>query len=118
MANTKLDRIERDIEKTRAKILEQQKKLKDLEAQKVEEENAQIVQMVKAVHLDGTQLAAFLSAYASGEITLPQPEATYPAEQEDNDNEEYKDNPKVYRIACRTGYHVRLFCYRLCGRWR
>ena len=31
MANTKLDRIERDIEKTRAKILEQQKKLKDLE---------------------------------------------------------------------------------------
>lgn len=88
MANTKLDRIERDIEKTRAKILEQQKKLKDLEAQKVEEENAQIVQMVKAVHLDGTQLAAFLSAYASGEITLPQPEATYPAEQEDNDNEE------------------------------
>ena len=61
MANTKLDRIERDIEKTRAKILEQQKKLKDLEAQKVEEENAQIVQMVKAVHLDGTQLAAFLS---------------------------------------------------------
>ena len=75
MANTKLDRIERDIEKTRAKILEQQKKLKDLEAQKVEEENAQIVQMVKAVHLDGTQLAAFLSAYASGEITLPQPEA-------------------------------------------
>ena len=73
MANTKLDRIERDIEKTRAKILEQQKKLKDLEAQKVEEENAQIVQMVKAVHLDGTQLAAFLSAYASGEITLPLP---------------------------------------------
>ena len=48
MANTKLDRIERDIEKTRAKILEYQKRLKDLEAQKIEEENAQIVQMVKA----------------------------------------------------------------------
>ena len=88
MANTKLDRIERDIEKTRAKILEYQKKLKDLEAQKVEEENAQIVQMVKAVHLDGTQLAAFLSAYASGEITLPQPEVVYPAGQEGSDDEE------------------------------
>ena len=36
MANTKLDRIERDIEKTRAKILEYQKRLKDLEAQKIE----------------------------------------------------------------------------------
>ena len=88
MANTKLDRIERDIEKTRAKVLEYQKKLKDLEAQKVEEENAQIVQMVKAVHLDGTQLAAFLSAYANGEIILPQPDTAYPAEQEDSDNEE------------------------------
>ena len=88
MANTKMERIERDISKTRAKIVEYQNKLKALEAQKTEEENAQIVQMVKAVHLDGAQLAAFLSAYASGEITLPQPEATYPAEQEDNDNEE------------------------------
>ena len=88
MANTKLDRIERDIEKTRAKILDQQKKLKDLEAQKVEAENAQIVQMVKAVHLNGTQLAAFLPACDSGEIAWPKPEATYPAEQEDNDNEE------------------------------
>lgn len=44
MTNTKLDRIERDIEKTRAKILEQQNRLKALEAQKTEEENAQIVQ--------------------------------------------------------------------------
>ena len=73
MANTKLDRIERDIEKTRAKILEYQKRLKDLEAQKIEEENAQIVQMVKAVHLDGAQLAAFLSAYASGPTNRRKP---------------------------------------------
>ena len=68
MANTKLDRIERDIEKTRAKILEYQKRLKDLEAQKIEEENAQIVQMVKAVHLDGAQLAAFLSASPAAKL--------------------------------------------------
>ena len=78
MANTKLDRIERDIEKTRAK---------DLEAQKVEEENAQIVQMVKAVHLDGAQLAAFLSAYANGEIILPQPDTDYTDEQEETEDE-------------------------------
>ena len=86
MANTKLDRIERDIEKTRAKVLEYQKRLKDLEAQKMEE-NAQIVQMVKAVHLDGAQLAAFLSAYASGEIALPQPDADYTDEQEETEDE-------------------------------
>ena len=74
MANTKLDRIERDIEKTRAKILEYQKRLKDLEAQKI-------------VHLDGAQLAAFLSAYASGEIALPQPDADYTDEQEETEDE-------------------------------
>ena len=49
---------------------------------------AQIVQMVKAVHLDGAQLAAFLAAYANGEILLPQQEAAYPAEQEDSEDEE------------------------------
>lgn len=69
------------------KILEYQKRLKDLEAQKIEEENAQIVQMVKAVHLDGAQLAAFLSAYASGEIALPQPDADYTDEQEETEDE-------------------------------
>ena len=52
-----------------------------------EEENAQIVQMVKAVHLDGAQLAAFLSAYASGEIALPQPDADYTDEQEETEDE-------------------------------
>ena len=90
MANSKLDRIEKDIEKTRAKILELQSKLKTLEAQKNEEENARIVQMVKAVHIDQNQLAAFLSAYAIGEIVLPQQpgEAFEETEQEDSENEE------------------------------
>lgn len=86
MANSRLDRIEKDIEKTRAKILEFQKRLKELEAQKIEEENAQIVQMVKAVHLDQAQLAAFLSAYANGDIVLPgQAQGYYPAEEDAED---------------------------------
>lgn len=90
MANSKLDRIERDIEKTRAKILELQGRLKSLEAQKTEEENARIVQLVKAVHIDQNQLAAFLAAYANGEIVLPQqPEEPYEdSEQEDSEDEE------------------------------
>lgn len=44
--------------------------------------------MVKAVHLDGAQLAAFLTAYANGEIVLPQPDAEYPIGQEDSKDEE------------------------------
>lgn len=89
MAANKLERIQKDIEKARAKILEQQSKLKTLEAQKIEEENAQIVQIVKAVHIDQNQLAAFLSAYANGEIVLPQQEEFFrEAEQENYENEE------------------------------
>ena len=84
----KLDRIEKEIAKTRAKILEQQSRLKELEARKTEEENAQIVQLVKAVNIDQTQLAAFLAAYASGEIALPQPEAGYIGAQEGSEDEE------------------------------
>ena len=40
MAN-KLDRIEKDIEKTKAKIAELQKQLRELEAAKTEQENLQ-----------------------------------------------------------------------------
>ena len=87
MAN-KLDRIEKEIAKTRAKILEQQGRLKELEARKIEEENAQIVQLVKAVNIDQTQLAAFLAAYANGEIALPQQDAAYMNAQEDSEDEE------------------------------
>ena len=70
MATT--DKIRRDIEKTNDKISELQKKLRSLEAQLVEEENLEIVRMVKAVKMDNQELTAFLKAYASGLITLPE----------------------------------------------
>ena len=43
MATNKIDRINREIEKTREKITEYQNKLKGLEAQKTEAENLQIL---------------------------------------------------------------------------
>mgnify|MGYP002341593155 FL=1 len=70
MATT--EKIRRDIEKVREKITEQQKRLRALEAQLAEEENLEIVRMVKAVHMDNKELAAFLRAYASGMISLPE----------------------------------------------
>ena len=66
-----VEKIRRDIEKTREKISEQQKRLRTLEAQLTEEENLEIVRMVKAVKMDNRELTAFLKAYASGLITLP-----------------------------------------------
>ena len=51
-----LEKIEKDIIRTKAKISEYQQKLRNLEAQKVEAENLQIVNLVKAVKLSTPQL--------------------------------------------------------------
>ena len=69
MATTQ--KIRNDITKMKEKIAEQQKRLRALEAQLAEEENLEIVRMVKAVHMDNKELTAFLKAYASGMISLP-----------------------------------------------
>ena len=66
-----VEKIRKDIEKTKEKISTQQKRLRELEAQLTEEENLEIVRMVKAVRMDNKELTAFLKAYASGLITLP-----------------------------------------------
>ena len=70
MATTQ--KIRNDIAKTKEKITEQQKRLRALEAQLAEEENLEIVRMVKAVKMDNKELTAFLKAYASGLIVLPE----------------------------------------------
>ena len=90
MATT--EKIRRDIEKVREKITEQQKRLRALEAQLAEEENLEIVRMVKAVHMDNKELTAFLRAYASGMISLSEGmmemEAADPNMMEGADDEE------------------------------
>mgnify|MGYP001516959486 CR=1 FL=1 len=67
-----VEKIRKDIEKTKEKISAQQKRLRELEAQLTEEENLEIVRMVKAVRMDNKELTAFLKAYASGLISLPE----------------------------------------------
>lgn len=82
---TKIERIDREITKTREKIAEYQEKLKILEAQKTEAENLEIVQMVRAMRMTPEQLSAMLSGG-----TIPGAAAA-PAdndEQEDNAHEE------------------------------
>ena len=79
-------KIEKDIIRTKEKIAELQKKVRTLEAQKVEAENLQIVQLVKTVNIDNKTLTALLKAYAKGEFELPE---EYKAElQEETDNED------------------------------
>lgn len=81
-----IEKIEKDIIKTKEKIAELQKKVRTLEAQKIEAENLQIVQLVKTVNIGNKELTALLKAYAKGEFELPE---EYKAElQEDTDNED------------------------------
>lgn len=65
------DKIRNDIAKIKEKITELQKRQRTLENQLAEEENLEIVRMVKAVKMDNKELTAFLKAYASGLIVLP-----------------------------------------------
>lgn len=67
-----VEKIRRDLEKTNEKICVLQARRKELEAQLTEAENLETVQMVKAVKMSNKELAAFLKAYASGLIVLPE----------------------------------------------
>ena len=85
MENKKIDRIDREIQKTREKITEYQNRLKGLEAQKTEAENLQIVQLVRSMRLSPQELTAMLGKEPTPGI------APVPADhngQEDNEDEE------------------------------
>lgn len=87
MAINKIERLDREIQKTREKITEYQNKLKELTAQKTEAENLQIVQLVRAMRLTPQELTAMLSGDAiPGMAALPTD--GYAEEQEDAANEE------------------------------
>ena len=79
------DKIRNDIAKIKEKITELQKRQRTLESQLSEEENLEIVRMVKAVKMDNKELTAFLKAYASGLIVLPDSMAA------DDENSETED---------------------------
>ena len=86
MAMNKIERIDKEIQKTREKITEYQNKLKTLEVQRTEAENLQIVQLVRAMNMTPAELTALLSGGGSPGMT-PIP-ADHCNEQEDSENEE------------------------------
>ena len=85
MAMNKIERIDREIAKTREKITEYQNRLRGLEAQKTEAENLQIVQLVRSMRLSPYELSAMLSG---GGIPGMDAAPDYPA---DHDTEERED---------------------------
>lgn len=77
MAMNKLERIEKDIEKTKGKIAE-------LQAAKTEQENLQIVQLVRGLNMTPQEFAAFVRGGALQAAPAPIPDF----EQEDSAHEE------------------------------
>ena len=67
-----VEKIEKDIIRTKEKIAELQKKLRTLEMQRKEAESLEVVNLVRAVKMDNTTLTVFLKAYAKGDIELPE----------------------------------------------
>lgn len=62
MTNSKINRIDKEIQKTREKITEYQNRLRELQAQKTEVENLQIVQMVRSMRLTPQELSQLLKS--------------------------------------------------------
>ena len=89
MAMNRIDRINKEIEKTREKITEYQNKLKGLEAQKTETENLEIVQLVRSMRLSPQELTSMLSGGAiPGMTPAPAYHGADNDEQEETENEE------------------------------
>ena len=84
MAMNKLERIEKDIEKTKGKIAELQNQLRELEAAKTEQENLQIVQLVRGLNMTPQEFAGFVRGGALQAAPAPIPDF----EQEDSAHEE------------------------------
>lgn len=64
--NGKIQKVEAEIEKVKAKITAQQVRLRELEQQKTELENTEIVGMVRGLDVSPEELATLIQAIRSG----------------------------------------------------
>ena len=79
----KLTKLQIEIDKIKQKISEQQTRLRELEQQKTEIENTEIVELVRSMKMNTSELSTFLKAYRE-KTDAP---ILMPATQEDMDHE-------------------------------
>lgn len=92
----KLEKIEKEMQKARDKIAEYQNRLKELDTLKTEQENLQIVQLVRSMRMTPQELKAFLSGdtpqddqqYTVATGAADKYTSRYENEQEDSEDEE------------------------------
>ena len=61
--NKKLSKILIEIEKTKEKLSEQQTKLRELERQRTELENVEILELIRSTKMNPEELSTFLKAF-------------------------------------------------------
>ena len=91
--NPKIEKVTREIEKTRARIADDQARLKELERQKTDFENTEIVVLFRSVDVEPAELAAFIEKYkkeSAGDFTrnthYPAAASYTPAPEESEDS--------------------------------
>lgn len=86
--NQKIQKIVNEIEKVKGKIATQQARLRELEQQKTEIENTEIVGMVRGLEVTPEELASIIQAFRSGNTGGLPVAAQNLEEQEEMDDEE------------------------------
>ena len=86
MATSKSAKIQTEIEKVKAKITEQQARLKELEQKKMEAENTEIVDIVRGLSISLDDLPALLQPIQAGSgMGQSVPKAADPNDKEDTE---------------------------------
>ena len=70
---SKLNKLQMEIDKTKQKIAEQQTRIRELEQQKTEIENTEIVELVRSMKMNTTELSHFLKAYRKNDAPILMP---------------------------------------------
>ena len=86
--SNKLQKVLSEIDKVKEKIAVQQTRLRELEQQKTELENTEIVGMVRGLEVTPEELATIIQAIRSGNTGGLSVAAQNPEEQEEMDDEE------------------------------
>lgn len=89
--NPKIERVDKDIEKTKAKISEFQARLRELEKQKNEYENTEIVAAVRSADISHQELLAFIHAYRKQGAAAETMLGNRPGQEEQEDFENDED---------------------------
>jgi hypothetical protein len=66
--NQKIEKVKAEIDRTKAKVLEFQAKLRALERQKIELENERIVALVRGEHISDAELDALMKSFRREEL--------------------------------------------------